>query len=120
VITGGGGGGGGGGGKAADRADVDAATMANPKTIAVAVTDLRPAPHQSLARENHDEPRINAFPENRAPTRKNTKIPVGAADLPPVSPKRQSGVVPAHGRLPGVVVPLPQVQRGDLLAELIS
>jgi hypothetical protein len=37
--------------------------MASPKTIATAVTDLRPAPQQSLARENHDGQRINAFPK---------------------------------------------------------
>jgi len=58
--------------------------------------------------------------KSRAPTRKNTKIPVGGADLPSVSPERQSGVVAARGRLPGIVVPLPQLSAGHLIAALIS
>jgi hypothetical protein len=48
------------------------------------------------------------------------KIPVGRTDLPPVFPERQSVVIPANGRLPGVVVRLPQPPTGGLIAELIS
>jgi hypothetical protein len=94
--------------------------MASPKTIA-AIADLRSAPRRSLARENHDPRRINAFLKNRAPTRQQMeKIPVGRTDLPPVFPERQSVVIPANGRLPGVVVRLPQPPTGGLIAELIS
>jgi hypothetical protein len=114
-------GGGGGGGLPWASADVDAAARASPRTIATAVTDLRPASRQSLARENHDEQRINAFPKNQAPTRqKMQKIPVGRADLLPILPERQSVVIPANGRLPGIVVRLPQVTAGGPIAELIS
>jgi hypothetical protein len=114
-------GGGGGGGLGWACADVDAAARTSPTTIATAVTDLRPAPRRSLARENHDEQRINAFPKNQAPARqKIQKIPVGRADLPPILPERQSVVIAADGRLPGVVVRLPQVPTGGPIAELIS
>jgi hypothetical protein len=118
VMTGGGGGG---GGATWACAEVDTAARTSPRTIATAVTDLRPTPRQSLARENHDEQRINAFPKNQAPTRqKMQKIPVGRADLPPILPERQSVVIPANGRLPGIVVRLPQVPTGGPIAELIS
>ncbi len=52
--------------------------------------------------------------------KKCKKIPVGRADLRPILPERQSVVIPAHGRLPGIVVRLPQVPTGGLIAELIS
>jgi hypothetical protein len=95
--------------------------MASPRTIVAAVTDLRPAPRQSLARENHDGQRINTFPKNQARARqKMQKIPVDRADLRPILPERQSVVIPANGRLPGVVVRLPQVPTGGPGAELIS
>ena len=48
------------------------------------------------------------------------KIRVGRADLPPILPERQSVVIAADGRLPGVVVRLPQVPTGGPSAELIS
>jgi hypothetical protein len=59
--------------------------------------------------------------KNQAQTRqKMQKIPVGRADLPPILPERQSVVIPANGRLPGIVVRLPQVPTGGPIAELIS
>jgi hypothetical protein len=87
--------------------------MASPNRIATAVTERRPAPRRSFARENHDEQRINAFPKNRAPARQKTqKIAVDRADLPPVFPDRQSVAIPVHGRLPAIVVLRPQVPAG--------
>jgi hypothetical protein len=101
--------------------DVDAAARTSPRTIATAVTDLRPAPRQSPARENHDEQRIKCIPKKpSASSKKNAKIPVGRADLRPILPERQSVEGPANGRLPGIVVRLPQVLTGGPIAELIS
>ena len=88
--------------------------------MTTAVRDLRATPQQSLARENHDEQRMNAFPKKERQLDKKCKIPVGRTDLPPVFPERQSAVVPANRQLPGIVVPLPQVLTGGLVAELIS
>jgi len=91
VMTGGGGGGGGGSTIAAGAcacADVGAATMArSPKRIAPTVTELRPAPQQSLARENHDEQRINAFPKKtgRQLDKKSKKSPSAAPICPQFS-----------------------------------
>jgi hypothetical protein len=94
--------------------------MASPTRIANAATDLRLAPQQSLARENHAEQRINTFLKNRAPARqKMQKIRVGRIDLPPVFPDRQSVAIPVNGRLPGIVVLRPQVSAGGFVAELI-
>jgi hypothetical protein len=59
--------------------------------------------------------------KNLAPARqKMQNIPFGRADLLPILPERQSVVIPANGRLPGVVVRLPQVPTGGPGAELIS
>jgi hypothetical protein len=52
------------------------------------------------------------IPKSRASSTKNTKIPIDRGDLPPVLPERQSVMAPAKGRLPDVVVLLPQVAIG--------
>jgi len=113
-----GGGGGGGGGRWA-WADVDAIAMASAKAIATGLASRRPAP-QPPARKSHDEQRIDAIPKGAPARQKNAKSPSARADLPPVFAERQSVVIPGKGRLPGVVVPLPQVRIGDLRAEQIS
>jgi hypothetical protein len=82
VITGGGGGGGGGGATWA-RADVDAAARASPKTIVAAVMGLGPTPQRSLARENHDEQRMNAFPKTERQLDKNAKKSPSAGPICP-------------------------------------
>jgi hypothetical protein len=63
---------------------------------------------------------IHSQKTRRRLDKKMQKIPVGRADLRPILPERQSVVIPANGRLPGVVVRLPQVPTGDPGAELIS
>jgi hypothetical protein len=79
----------------------------------MALASLLPAP-VSLAREGSDEQRINAIPKRSASSTKKYKMPSARADLPPVLRERQSVLVPRNGRLPDIVVPLPQVARRDL------
>ena len=74
-----------------------------------------PPPPVSRAREGRDEHHMNAIPEG-APARQKCKNPAAGADLPSVLSERQSVLVPRKGRLPDIVVPLPQVARGDPIA----
>jgi hypothetical protein len=80
----------------------------------MAFTNLRPAP-VSFARacESREEQRISANPKSSASSTKTAKSPSAQADLPSVHRERQSVMVPGEGRLPGIVVPLPQVVIGD-------
>ena len=88
--------------------------------MAIALATLRPAP-VSFAREGRDEQHINAISKrNAGRLDENAKIPSAGADLLPVLRERQSVLVLRKGRLPDIVVPLPQVARGDLVAEQIS
>jgi hypothetical protein len=58
---------------------------------------------------------MDAIPKERQ-FKKITKITPTGADLPPVLREGQSVLVPGEGRLAGIVVPLPQLIAGDLVA----
>ena len=79
--------------------------------MARAPTSLRPV-LVSFAREGRDEQHINAI-SRRGPSSTKRKIPSAGIDLPPVLRERQSVPVVCERRLPDIVVPLPQVTRGD-------
>ncbi len=51
---------------------------------------------------------------------KNAKFARASGDLPLVLRERQSVLVLGKGRLPHIVVPLPQVATGDFIASSIS
>ena len=86
--------------------------------MATALGSLWPAA-VSLAREGRDEQHVNAIPKRSASSTK-MQIPSAGADLPPVLRERQSVLILRKGRLPDIVVPLPQVASGDLVVEQIS
>ena len=87
--------------------------------IAMTLASLRPVP-VSLAREGRDEQRMNVIPKRSASSTKNAISSTARADLPPVLAKRQSVMAVGSGRLPAIVVPLPQVAWSDLIAKPIS
>jgi hypothetical protein len=61
-----------------------------------------------------------SFPKEAPARQKDAKSPSACADLPPVLTQRQSVTVVGTGRLPNIVVPLPQMVRGDLVGKSIS
>jgi hypothetical protein len=61
----------------------------------------------------------NAIPKKERQLDKNTKSASARADLPPVSPERQSAVIPGQGRLANIVVLLPQLLIGGRVIERI-
>ena len=87
--------------------------------IAMALASLWPAP-VSLALEGRDEQRMNVIPKRSANSTRNCQIPIGPCRFAPVLTQRQLVTVVGTGRLPNIVVPLPQVVRGDLVAKSIS
>jgi len=82
--------------------------------MTTALAMLRAAP-VSRAREGRDEQHMNAIPKNKKERQfdKKCKIPAAGTDLPSVLRERQSVLALRKGRLPDIVVPLPQVARGD-------
>jgi hypothetical protein len=86
------------------------------KTIATAPTSLRPVT-VALAREGRDAQHINAIPRKGVPAQQKIQNTIGRCDLPPVLRERQSVLAARDGRLPDIVVPLPQVVRDDFIAE---
>jgi hypothetical protein len=116
VGAGAGAGGGGGGGRASTwaPADDDATAKASAKAIATALATPRPgALCFAFARESREEPRINANPKSSASSTKYARCQSAGADLPSVHRERQSVMAACEGRLPGIVVPLPQVATGN-------
>jgi hypothetical protein len=89
-----------------------------PKTMATAPASLRPV-LVSFAREGRDEQHIKCHFRKAGQFAKKCKIALAGADLPPVIRKRQSVSLVRDRRLPDIVVPLPQVARGDLVADRI-
>jgi len=80
--------------------------------MTTALAMLRAAP-VSRAREGRDEQHMNAIPKNKKERQFECKIPAAGTDLPSVLRERQSVLALRKGRLPDIVVPLPQVARGD-------
>jgi hypothetical protein len=104
---------GGGGGRTTApcaRADVDIEATATPSTkaIATACKNLRPTAVRH-ARNGRVEQRINAIPKKTcASSAKKAKFQSARFDLPSVRRDRQSVMAAREGRLPDIVVPLPQ------------
>src|SRR6202035_1061530 len=86
-----------------------AAATAKPRTKARAIATLLPD-ILSFTREGCAEPHINAIPKRRGHSTK-MYYPAIRYDLPSVLRERQSVRAVRHGRLPDVVVPLPQAAR---------
>src|SRR4051794_14651586 len=83
------------------------------------LTSPRPVP-VSFAREGRDEQHMNANSKRERPLDKKCKMPSAGADLPRVLMERQLGLVPGKGRIPDIVVPLPQLVSGDLITGQIA
>jgi hypothetical protein len=88
------------------------------KAAPMRLASLRPTP-VSFAREDRDEQHMNAISKRSASSKKHQN-PSAGADLPPVLPGGQSVLVLRYGRLPDIVVPLPQVASRGLVALQIS
>jgi hypothetical protein len=112
VTTNIGAGAGGGGGTNAPcaRADVDIEATATASTKMIAAADKNRRPTAVChARKGRVEQRINAIPKKLAPARqKKPNFKSVRNDLPRVRRDRQSVMAACEGRLPDIVVPLPQ------------
>jgi hypothetical protein len=78
------------------------------KATATAAAIRRPDP-RFLVRDSRDEQPINAISKSSANSAETAKTPTTVGDLPPLLRERQSVLLLCGGRLPVIVVPLPQV-----------
>jgi hypothetical protein len=89
----------------------DDGATATAKTIATATTSLRQIP-VSVARESRDEQHMNAISKkSSAGSANNPKYHSLDSRFAPVSRKRQPVLVLKNGRLPHIVVAMPQAIR---------